>query len=149
MTYLIEINGTIRYVQANQIRYPSVQDKHDKFISSSSSNPVDTHETADESEISVIELSNSPDRSVVSDSSFHSSLSNSQLNGPSPTSSTMLNNSNNLNVSNSPIVPGQKRKRKDNHNESASELRRSNRNKKRIRRYGNNVYDRSFPVLKL
>lgn len=41
LTYLIEINGTVRFVQQNQIRYPSAQDKHAK-ISVGRSNDSDT-----------------------------------------------------------------------------------------------------------
>lgn len=133
LTYLIEINGTVRYVQENQIRYPSAQDKHNKTFSN---NPIDLHETADENESLVLDLSNvnnSPEVVVVSDldSSYHTSVSQSNSNVTSPSSSSH---------SNTPIISGQKRKR----SQSAFQLRRSKRNKKKLKRFGNNVYDRSF-----
>lgn len=121
VTYLIEVNGTIRFVQENQIRYPSERDQHSKVIvSSEASNTNNTPNTPDmytleDSFNEIIEISS---EEVLTSSSSNESTNDSSI------------------CIDTPIVPGTKRKRRP------ENLRRSKRRNKKFKRFGDNIYDK-------
>lgn len=124
LTYLIDINGSIRFVQKNQLRYPSANDKHSPIVtlSENTHEPTITNNNNNELDDSVVDLTDSiegsPEMFVLDSSTSTSQESNDD----------------------SPIIAGRKRRA----NRPSFQLRRSKRNRKRVKRFGQNVFDNSF-----
>lgn len=116
VTYLIEVNGTIRFVQENKIRSPSERDKHSK-VPRPCVNSEETHAHTDVFNESITE-ENAEVIVISSDATSPSS---------------------NESASDTPIVPGTKRRSC----RTAESLRRSKRRNKKVKRFGNNIYDRN------
>lgn len=131
VTYLIEINGTIRFVQENQIRYPSKQDKH-SLICLPNKDLVETHEENVNEE--ALALEDDVDMQSVSSLSEENVpvMNNHDNHDVSTSSATESDQTVNIDVN-----PGTKRK----HTRPTEQLRRSRRNRKRVRRFGNNIFD--------
>lgn len=146
LTYLIDVSGNVRYVQENQIRYPTAQDKHSKIVTTKNSNDDNTPFSStmiEQNDTQEFENSLIDNSVIVIDSSDNSSayMSVSSNFDGNVTVNDSLNINTDLSTSDvsTPMV-GKKRKAKN----PPHKLRRSKRNKKVILRFGNNVYDRSM-----
>lgn len=148
LTYLIDVNNNVRFVQKNQIRYPSAQDRHFKVFTANDSQNDNTSVSPNQSIESPMDISLANETEeiiVISGTSTSSVPSDSSISSySSPESNYQLSSSNNssyTSASDTPIVPGQKRRS----HRPAYQLRRSHQNRKRVRRFGENIYERPQP----